>query len=92
MHQLFVDFKRAYDLVRMEVLFSIVIGFGNHVKVIRLTKTCLIETSSIFRVGRLLSDTFRIKNDLKQRDDLSPLLFNYPLGVAFSNVHDGLSD
>jgi len=70
-----MDFKSAYDLVRMEVLYNIVIEeFGIPVKVIRLTKTCLIETCSRFRLGKLLSNTFHIKNGLKQRDALSLLL------------------
>jgi hypothetical protein len=27
-HQLFIDLKKAYDLVRIEVSYSIFIGFG----------------------------------------------------------------
>jgi hypothetical protein len=28
-HQLFIDFKKAYDLVRTEVLFNILMEFGS---------------------------------------------------------------
>ena len=46
-HQLFVDFKKAYDSVSKEVLYvyNILIEFVIPVKLIRLIKMCLNETS-----------------------------------------------
>jgi hypothetical protein len=43
-HQLFIDFKKAYDSVRREVLYSILIEFGVPMKLVRLIKMCLSET------------------------------------------------
>jgi len=43
-HQLFVDFKKAYDSVRREELNNILIEFGIHKKLVRLMKMCLNET------------------------------------------------
>jgi hypothetical protein len=40
-HQLFIDFKKAYDSVRREVLYSILIEFGIPKKLVGLTKMCL---------------------------------------------------
>ena len=37
-HQLFVDFKKAYDSVRREVLYNILIEFGIPMKLVRLIK------------------------------------------------------
>jgi hypothetical protein len=37
-HQLFIDFKKAYDLVRREVLLNILIEFGIPMKLVRLVK------------------------------------------------------
>jgi hypothetical protein len=37
-HQLFVDFKKAYDSVRREVLYNILIEFGVPMKLVRLIK------------------------------------------------------
>ena len=54
---------------------------------------CLTETYSRVRVGKNLSDTFPIRNGLKQGDALSPLLFNYVLEHAIRRVQinqDGL--
>jgi hypothetical protein len=45
-HELFVDFKKAYNSVRREVLYSILIEFGFCMKFVRLIKMCLNETYS----------------------------------------------
>jgi hypothetical protein len=45
-HQLFIDFKKAYDSVRREVLYNILIEFGVLMKLVRLIKMCLNETYS----------------------------------------------
>jgi hypothetical protein len=76
-HQLFVDFKKAYDSVRREVLYNTLIEFGVPKKLVRLIKMCLNETYSMVRIGKHLSDNFPIQNGLKQGDALSPLLFNF---------------
>jgi hypothetical protein len=39
-HQLFIDCKKAYDSVRREVLYSILIEFGIPMKLVRLIKMC----------------------------------------------------
>jgi hypothetical protein len=41
-HQLFIDFKKAYDLVMREVLYSVLVEFGVPMKLVRLIKTCLL--------------------------------------------------
>jgi len=78
-HQLFVDFKKTYDSVRREVLYNILTEFGIPRKLIRLIKMCLSKTYRRVGVGKNLSDMFPIRNGLKQRDALSPLLFNFGL-------------
>jgi hypothetical protein len=43
-YQLFRDFKKAYDSMRKEVLYSILIGFGIPMKLGQLIKMCLNKT------------------------------------------------
>jgi hypothetical protein len=43
-HQLFIDLKKVYHLVRREVLYNIFIEFGLTMKLVRLIKICLNET------------------------------------------------
>jgi len=45
-HQLFIDFKKAYDSVRREVLYNILIECGIPKKLVRLIIMCLTETYS----------------------------------------------
>ena len=64
-HQLFIDFKKAYDSVRREVLYNILIELGGiPKKLVKLIKMCLTETYSRVRVGKNLSDMFTIRNGL----------------------------
>ena len=69
-HQLFIDFKKAYDSVRREVYYNILMESGIPKKQIRIIKMCLTETYSRVRVGKNLSDMFPIWNGLKQGDVL----------------------
>jgi hypothetical protein len=43
-HQLFIDFKKAYDSMRREVFYNILIEFRVPMKLVRLIKMCLNET------------------------------------------------
>jgi hypothetical protein len=43
-HQLFIDFKKAYDSVRREVLYNILIEFGIPRKLVGLIKMRLNKT------------------------------------------------
>ena len=87
-HQLFIDFKKAYELVKREVLYKILTEFGIPKKLVRLIKMCLSETYSRVHVGRFLSDYFPIHCGLKQGDALSPLLFNFALKYAIRRVQE----
>jgi hypothetical protein len=79
-HQLFIDFKKAYGSVSREVLYNILNEFGIPLKMGRLIKLCPNETCRRVRVGKYLSDMLSIRNGLKQGDALSPLLPNFALG------------
>jgi hypothetical protein len=64
--------QAAYDTVRWEVLYNILIVLGVPMTLDTLNKMCLIETCSKIRTGKHLSVSFTIQNGLKQ-DSLSPL-------------------
>ena len=70
MHQLSIDFRKAYYSVKREVLYNILMKFGIAMKLVRRIKMCLNETYSTVRVGEILSYMFPIRNALKQGDIL----------------------
>jgi hypothetical protein len=78
----------AYDSVRREVLYNILIEFGNPKKLVRLIKMCINETYSNVSIGKHLSDSFCIQNGLKQEDAIAPLLFNFALEYAIRKVQE----
>jgi hypothetical protein len=87
-HQLFIDFKKAYDSVRREVLYDILIEFGIPRKLVGLIQMCLNEISSKVPIGKHQSDKFPIQNGLKQGDALSPLLYNFAVEYAIRRVEE----
>jgi len=64
-HQLFIDFKKAYDSSGREVLYNIIIEFGIPMKLAELIKMYLNETYGRVQVHKHLPDMFPIKNSLK---------------------------
>jgi len=56
-NQLFIDFKKAYDSIKREKLYSILIRFRISKKLVELVKMCLSDPISRVRVGNM-SDMF----------------------------------
>jgi hypothetical protein len=87
-HRLFIDFRKAYDSVRREVLYIILMEFGVTMKLVRLSKMCLNETHSKACIGKCFSDNFLIENGLKQGDALLPMLFDFALEYSIRKVQE----
>jgi hypothetical protein len=87
-HLLQIDYKKAYDSVRREVLYNILIQFGIPRKLAELIKVCLNETYNTVHIGKYQSDKFPVQNGLKQGDALSPLLFNFALEYTIRRVQE----
>jgi hypothetical protein len=50
---LFIDFKKAYNSIKREVLYNNMLEFGISKKLVRIIKMCLNETFSKVRIGKL---------------------------------------
>jgi hypothetical protein len=79
LHQIFilVDFKKANDSIRREVLYNIPIGYGIPMKLLRLIKMCLSETYSRVRVGKksdMIAASYDLKEEMLYRHCFSTLL------------------
>jgi hypothetical protein len=78
-HLQLTDFKKAYDLVRKNVLYNIFpcVEIGMPTELVRLIKMCLNENYCKVNMGKYLSGTFLNKNGLQQVEALSSHLFNF---------------
>ena len=93
MHQLFTVSKQAYNAVRREVFYNILIEIDILMKLVKLIKMCLNETYYKVRVSKHLSDMSPSRNGLKRGDALTSLFFNFTLECAIRGVQvnlDGL--
>jgi hypothetical protein len=78
-----------YDSVRRKVLYNILIEVGSIPrKLLRLIKMCLNEACTKGHIVKHLSEAFPIQNGLKQRQALSPLLFNFALEYTIRKVRE----
>lgn len=79
LHQLFIDFKQAYDTIRRVKLWQAMEELGFPKKLVKLTQVCINGSMSRVRIAHEFSEVFNINDGLKQGDALSPLLFNVAL-------------
>jgi hypothetical protein len=87
-NQLFIEFRKAYDSVRREVLYSTLREFGVPLKLVTLIKMCLNGMYIKVLIGKHLSVNFPVQNGLKEGDALLPLLFNFALEYAIRKVQE----
>jgi hypothetical protein len=66
-HQQFIYFEKAYDLVSREILYSIFIGFRVSMELVTLIKMRLYQTYSEVRIGKYLT-IFLSKMVLKKEE------------------------
>ena len=79
MHQIFVDFQKAYDSIRRDKLYAIMTHFGIPNKLIRLTKATMENSTYYVKIGTIVTDGFKVGTGSKQGDGLAPNLFNIAL-------------
>jgi len=65
-HELFIDFEKAYDSLRRKVLYNTLVEFDIPIRLVRLIQMCFNESCCKFRAGKNLSDALLIQNGLKQ--------------------------
>jgi hypothetical protein len=78
-HHLFIDFKTVYDNVSRNQLYKARLEFGIPPKLVRLTQATMESTTAKVRIENELSESFHIRNGLRQGDPLACILFNTAL-------------
>jgi sorting nexin-29 len=85
-HQLYIDYKQAYDTINTTELVEIMKEFGIPMKLVTLVKMTLENTNSKMKIQGKLSPSFETVIGLRQGDSLSKLLFNLCTENIIRNV------
>ena len=83
---LFIDFKQAYDRISRESMWHALASIGIPSKYINLVKACYDNTTCKVKCQKTISDSFLVKNGLRQGDPLAPTLFNLVLEYVMRNA------
>jgi hypothetical protein len=82
-HQLFIDFKQAYDSIDRRKLRETLRSFEIPEKLIRMIQLTLKQTTCRVRIQGDISRSFLVLRGLRQGDCLSTILFNLILERVF---------
>jgi len=65
-HHVLKEFKQAYNSVKKEITYNILIEFYIPMLLVRLIKMCVNEAYSRVCLGKYLFYTYSIRNDLEK--------------------------
>jgi Reverse transcriptase (RNA-dependent DNA polymerase) len=82
-HQLFIDFKQAYDSLNRERLWFALEWLGVPKKLVSLCKLTVTDSRCCVKVEGRLSREFNVQSGVRQGDALSPILFSLALEYVF---------
>jgi sorting nexin-29 len=85
-HQLYIDYKQAYDTINRAELVEIMKEFEISMKLVRLVRMTLTNTNSKVKIQGKLSLSFETTIGLRQGGSLSTLLFNLYMERIIRNV------
>jgi len=78
-HHLFIDFKTVYDKVNRNQLYKAMLELGMPPKLVRLTQAMMEGITAKCKIQNELSESFHIRNGLRQGDALACVLFDITL-------------
>ena len=82
----FIDFKKAFDSVNRDALWTILNHYGIKGKIVNVLKSMYDDVSSCVRCAGGLSEYFVCPNGLKQGCKCSPLLFSIIVNILALEV------
>jgi hypothetical protein len=80
-HQIFIDFHRAYDR-----LYAITASFEIPNKLIRLIEATMEDSTYHLKTRTIITDGFKVGKGLKQGDGLAPNLFTIAMEYAIRQL------
>ena len=89
LYTLFVDFKKAFDSVNREALWTVLGKFGCPEKFVNIIKALYTGSTARVQSGGLTSEEFEILTGVKQGCVLAPTLFSIYLTAVIKMAFDG---
>ncbi|KAG8225843.1 hypothetical protein J437_LFUL004772 [Ladona fulva] len=89
---IFVDLKKAFDMIIREALWKILLKFGIPSKLVNIIADLHKNNSEQVIVGQDLTDEFNIMNGVRQGCELAPLLFNVFMTAFLQSLDRVLQD
>ena len=89
LYALFVDFKKAFDSVNREAVWTVLGKFGFPGKFINIIKALYTGSTARVQSGGLTSEEFNIFTGVKQGCVLAPTLFSIYLTAIVKMAFDG---
>ncbi|VVC39774.1 Reverse transcriptase domain [Cinara cedri] len=87
LYMVFVDYKQAYDRINREELWNTLTYFDISKIYISMVKLCNKKTACKVKFLGESSSAFEVKSGLRQRDALSPTLFNLGLEKVIREIN-----
>lgn len=88
-HNIFIDFSKAYDSIQRIPLWNALTELGIPHKLVKMAKICVTGSRARVRANGTLSNSFEVETGVKQGDGLSPVLFNLILEKVMRDVLKG---
>lgn len=71
----FIDFTKAFDSIRQDVIWAVLKSYGVDAKLIRVLRNIYDSAKAAVRVGNEVGEWFRQEKGSRQGDPLSPVIF-----------------
>ena len=85
----FIDFKKAFDLVRREILWDKLHRLGVSGKMIKMLKGIYKRVTTAVKIGGIQTGSFECPQGVRQGCQLSPLLFSLLISEIAERVNRG---
>jgi len=86
LHNIFIDFSQAFDLVQRDAIHNSLINYNVPEKLIKLIILTMQWTRMKLNVNNSYSEWFEMKTGVRQGDPLSTLLFSVVLDSVIINL------
>lgn len=88
----FIDYQKAFDRVRHDVLMSILENIGLDDRDLRVIRNIYYNQSAVIRIENQLTEEIQIRRGVRQGCILSPLLFNVYSEQIMKLALDGMDE